>query len=56
MASFDKFIRSLERDFEPKGKGKTLEVFCIWFLQNDPQWSRVVDQVWHFEGYPILVD
>ena len=52
MACFDKFIHSLERDFGPKGKGKKFEVFCKWFLQNDPQWSRVVDQVWHFEEYP----
>ena len=52
MASFDKFISSLERDFGPQGKGKKFEVFCKWFLQNDPQWSRVVDEVWHFEEYP----
>ena len=52
MASFDKFISSLERDFGPQGKGKKFEVFCKWFLQHDPQWSRVVDEVWHFEEYP----
>ena len=52
MASFNKFINSLERDFGPQGKGKKFEIFCKWFLQNDPQWSRIVDEVWHFEDYP----
>lgn len=52
MATFDEFISSLDRDFGPQGKGKKFEVFCKWFLQNDPQWSRVVDEVWHFEDYP----
>jgi len=45
MASFDEFITSLERDFGPQGKGIKFEVFCKWFLKNDPQWSRVVDEV-----------
>lgn len=52
MGSFDKFISSLERDFGPQGKGKKFEIFCKWFLQTDPQWSRLVDEVWHFEDYP----
>lgn len=52
MATFDKFISSLEKEYGPQGKGKKFEVFCKWFLQNEPQWSRVVDQVWHFEEYP----
>ena len=52
MGSFDKFISSLERDFGPQVKGKKFEVFSKWFLQNDPQWSRLVDEVWYFEDYP----
>ena len=52
MASFDEFLTSLERDFGPQGKGKKFEVFCKWFLQNDPQWSKEVDEIWHFDEYP----
>ena len=52
MGSFDKFISSLERNLGPQGKGKKFEVFFKWFLQNDPQWSRLVDEVWYFEDYP----
>ena len=52
MATFDQFIASLERDFGDKGKGKPFEVFCKWFLENDPEWSSTVEKVWLWEDYP----
>jgi len=40
VATFDQFIASLEQDFGEQGKGKPFEVFCKWFLENDPKWSK----------------
>ncbi len=52
MATFDEFITSLDRDFGEQGKGKPFEVFCKWFLQNDPKWSGSVEKVWLWDEYP----
>ncbi len=52
LATFDQFIASLQRDFGEQGKGKSFEVFCKWFLENDPSWSAEVDKVWLWEDYP----
>ena len=51
-AKFDQFIASLEQDFGEQGKGKPFEVFCKWFLENDPEWSKTVDKVWLWDDYP----
>jgi superfamily II DNA or RNA helicase len=52
VATFDQFIASLERDFGEQGKGKSFEVFCKWFLENDPEWSAMIDKVWLWDDYP----
>jgi superfamily II DNA or RNA helicase len=52
VATFDQFIASLERDFGEQGKGKPFEVFCKWFLENDPKWSASIDKVWLWDDYP----
>ena len=52
MATFDQFIASLEQDYSEQGKGKPFEVFCKWFLENDPEWSKTVDKVWLWDDYP----
>ena len=52
MATFDQFIASLEQDYGEQGKGKPFEVFCKWFLENDPEWSKTVDKVWLWDEYP----
>ena len=52
MATFDQFITSLENEFGEQGKGKAFEVFCKWFLENDPEWSRAIDKVWLWDEYP----
>ena len=41
MATFDEFRRSLEVDFGEASKGKKFEFFCKWFLENDPEWSKM---------------
>ena len=52
MADFDTFASSLRSEFGETAAGKKFEVFCKWFLQNDPQWSAMVDEVWLWEEYP----
>ena len=37
MASFDNFMTSLRSEFGEQGAGKKFEVFCKWFLENDPE-------------------
>ncbi|WP_445808957.1 Helicase associated domain protein [Yoonia sp.] len=52
MATFDQFISSLANEFGEQGKGKPFETFCKWFLENDPEWSRIIDKVWLWDDYP----
>ena len=52
MDSFDQFIASLEEEFGEQGKGKPFELFCKWFLENDPEWSATIDKVWLWDDYP----
>ena len=52
MATFDQFIASLRSEFGEQGAGKPFEVFCKWFLENDPEWSKTVDKVWLWDDYP----
>ena len=42
MATFDQFIASLRQEFGEQGAGKKFEVFCKWFLENDPEWSKKI--------------
>lgn len=52
MATFDQFITSLRREFGEQESGKKFEIFCKWFLENDPKWSKSVDKVWLWDEYP----
>ena len=52
MATFDQFIASIRLEFGEQGAGKPFEVFCKWFLENDPEWSKTVDKVWLWDDYP----
>ena len=52
MATFDEFVSSLRQEFGEQGAGKKFEVFCKWFLENDPEWSKTVDKVWLWSEYP----
>jgi len=52
MATFDQFISSIQHEFGEQGAGKKFEVFCKWFLENDPEWSKKVDKVWLWDDYP----
>ena len=52
MATFDQFISSIQHEFGEQGAGKKFEVFCKWFLENDPEWSKTVDKVWLWDDYP----
>ena len=46
MPTFDQFIYSLRQELGEQDAGKKFEVFCKWFLENDPEWSKTVDKVW----------
>jgi len=52
MATFDELITSLRQEFGEAEAGKKFEVFCKWFLENDPEWSRAIDKVWLWDDYP----
>jgi predicted helicase len=52
LATFDHFIASIRLEFGEQGAGKPFEVFCKWFLENDPEWSKTVDKVWLWDDYP----
>ena len=52
MATFDQFISALRQEYGEQGAGKPFEVFCKWFLENDPEWSKTVDKVWLWDDYP----
>ena len=49
LASFTQFIQSIRTD---GNDGKAFEVFCKWFLKNDPEWSLQVDEVWLWDEWP----
>ena len=51
MATFDQFIASIRLEFGEQGAGKPFEVFCKWFLESDPEWSKTVDKVWLWDEY-----
>ena len=52
MATIDEFLISLRAEFGEQASGKKFEVFCKWFLENDPEWSKKVDKVWLWDDYP----
>jgi predicted helicase len=49
MATFDQFVSSIRQEFGEQDAGKKFEVFCKWFLGNDPEWSKKVDKVWRWD-------
>lgn len=50
MATFTELLTSFDADAGKRGK--QFEHFVKWFLQNDPEWSTQVDQIWLWEEYP----
>ena len=52
MSSFDELLADI-RARDQNNDGKLFEVFCKWFLENDPEWSKVVHKVWLWADYPI---
>ena len=52
MANFDAFLSSLRAEFGEQPVGKKFESFCKWYLETDPEWSRIVDKVWLWDDYP----
>ena len=52
MATIDQFLTSLRNEFGEQKAGKKFEVFCKWFLEKDPEWSKRIDKVWLWDDYP----
>ena len=50
MAAFAELLASFDAD--PGRRGKQFENFVKWFLQNDPEWSTQVDQIWLWDEFP----
>jgi len=48
VTAFSNFLQS----FDPATKGGQFEHFVKWFLENDPEWSTQVDQIWLWDDYP----
>jgi len=44
--SFQNFIDTLDHS------GKQFEHFVKWFLENDPEWSSIIDRVWLWDDWP----
>ena len=51
MSSFDELLADI-RARDQNNDGKLFEVFCKWFLENDPEWSKIVHKVWLWADYP----
>ena len=51
MSSFDELLANI-RARDRNNDGKLFEVFCKWFLENDPEWSKIVHKVWLWADYP----
>ncbi|XDZ70298.1 Helicase associated domain protein [Alphaproteobacteria bacterium LSUCC0744] len=49
MSSFDQLLSDIRGQ---ENYGKHFEVFCKWFLENDPAWSKTVAKVWLWDEYP----
>jgi len=49
MSTFKAFIQSIQND---GNDGKAFEIFCKWFLENDPYWKTQVDEVWLWKNWP----
>jgi predicted helicase len=52
LASIDEFLTSLRSEFGEQEAGKKFEVFCKWFLENDPHWAKAIDKIWLWNDYP----
>ena len=49
MSDFKKITNQIKNTSNP---GKSFEVFCKWFLENDPYWKTQVEKVWLWDDWP----
>ena len=49
MTDFSTFIKTFDVE---NSKGKQFEIFCKWYLQNNPYWKNLIDKVWLWQDYP----
>jgi len=50
MASFNELFRKLDTD--ELRRGRQFERVCKWFLQNDPEYKRLLKRVWLWDEWP----
>ncbi|MDC3409929.1 Helicase associated domain protein [Alphaproteobacteria bacterium] len=48
MNNFEKLLVEINKD----KSGKSFEIFCKWFLENDPYWKTQVEKVWFWDDWP----
>ena len=48
MSNFETLLTEIRKDTS----GKSFEVFCKWFLENDPYWKTQVEKVWLWDDWP----
>ena len=49
IARFRQLIKGIQ---EQGNNGKAFEVFCMWFLENDPYWNTQAETVWMWDKWP----
>ena len=49
IAGFRQLIKGIQ---EQGNNGKAFEVFCMWFLENDPYWNTQAETVWMWDKWP----
>ena len=50
MSSINKLFSSLSPDIHRRGR--QFEDICKWFLENDPEYKRVIKRVWLWDEWP----
>ena len=48
LSNLEKLLIEIRKDIS----GKSFEIFCKWFLDNDPYWKTQVEQVWLWDNWP----
>ncbi len=49
MADFNTLLKDIENNIN---KDRLFELFCKWFLENDPFWTTQIKKVWLWKDWP----
>jgi len=51
LKNFNFVLKNLEK-FDERKKGQIFELYCKWFLENDPYYSMQLKRVWLWSDWP----